>query len=778
MRAAHADLKTQLEKTQQGLDTVKTAAGNTGNALDTARGGVSLFGQSFSAASTTAGSEMEKIRQKVSGTNLSAEANKVGSSISSGMAAGISAANGLVAAAARAVAANAIAAAMNAIKAHSPSEEAENKVGEPISAGMAVGITKGAKKPVDAAKSTALDTLEAAEKVISSITKSVEGGVSAISKLKDYTAANQDAVNVFVNDITNLVMVFQGAASKFQAKGLEAATAFAEAVSKIVAPIATSVAGFAALTKYSAADQDQVNQFAFDLTNLTIIFQEAGRKFNEKGLLAATTFADAAGKIVGVIANGVKAFESLAEYKGVATDAVDVFTSDLSLLAGDFVGVSEQFDAEGLKGATLFADSVGKMVSVIGNGVKGFSDLENYKGVAAESVDLFTKDLNNLVTDFVESAGWFDAEGLKAAGAFADSAGKIVGILSNGVQGFTALLTYKSVPQNVIESFVNDITLAVNLASIAAAKMDGDMLVQVGKFGESVGKIFTGFKAAMDLFASLKDFKSTPSTTIQQFIDEVTFTVALATVMSQKADTELVAQAVKFSDSVGKIFNGLKTALETFKSLETYKSIPPQQIQLLIDAVILATQLMAKAEQSSEQFKMRADHFQENLKAGFLAIREAASMALEAAKKAAQSVAEVDAIPNPPDKPEGGKSGGSKPPGMATGGMVAQGGLFMVGEKGPELAMLPTGTQIFNNSQTQQMLNLSMSPTNQVFPNLKVDPGSGSTFIVEKLSLELPNVQNPLNATQMRQAMEIVRAEIGKLGPGVASARAAKGQSR
>lgn len=41
---------------------------------------------------------------------------------------------------------------------------------------------------------------------------------------------------------------------------------------------------------------------------------------------------------------------------------------------------------------------------------------------------------------------------------------------------------------------------------------------------------------------------------------------------------------------------------------------------------------------------------------------------------------------------------------MATGGIAGKGGLFLVGENGPELVNLPTGSKVFNNSQSRNMM--------------------------------------------------------------------------
>lgn len=50
--------------------------------------------------------------------------------------------------------------------------------------------------------------------------------------------------------------------------------------------------------------------------------------------------------------------------------------------------------------------------------------------------------------------------------------------------------------------------------------------------------------------------------------------------------------------------------------------------------------------------------------------------------------------------------------GLATGGMVGKGGMFLVGEKGPELVHLPAGSAVYNNSQTRAMgttINVSVN---------------------------------------------------------------------
>lgn len=71
---------------------------------------------------------------------------------------------------------------------------------------------------------------------------------------------------------------------------------------------------------------------------------------------------------------------------------------------------------------------------------------------------------------------------------------------------------------------------------------------------------------------------------------------------------------------------------------------------------------------------------------------------------------------------------------FADGGPVEASGMYMVGEEGPELVMLPKGAYVYNNDQTTQMLR-SMAERNKALPqrptiSAGVNPSQSSTFRV------------------------------------------------
>jgi SLT domain-containing protein len=488
-----------------------------------------------------------------------------------------------------------------------------------------------------------------------------------------------------------------------------------------------------------------------------------GKTLSAAGLEELGKQADTIGKIADTASKMVSALTALSNYKTIASDIISSFMVDLGTLVRSFVASSKQFDAKAVEGAAIYSDSVGKMVAIVANGVSGLTSLQSYGHIANEATDVFFRDLNNLSIDFVESAGWFDSDGLAAAAAFADSTGKMVAILTSGVQGFASLATYQSVPQKVIGSFVNDLAVAVALAGQASAKMKGDMLTQVDNFTTSAGNIVNQFKSAMELFKALTDFKGVPSTAIKELSTEIDYTVGLATSMSQKANSDLVSQAVKFSDAIVRISAGFKSALDLFSSLGNYRFVSAQQINMLSDAVNLAVQLMGNVDNSSFQFRNAANIFQQNMTAGFAAIQVAISAALGTSQQVASTIASINALP-------------PKLPGMATGGTVLGQGLALVGESGPELAMLPAGTQVFNNDQTSRMLQGSFASTSSMLPNLRTDPSNNNTVYIAEGAV-VQHIASGADANTVRIARKEVETALAKLGPQVKLSKAASGKN-
>jgi hypothetical protein len=647
--------------------------------------------------------------------------------------------------------------ALNAARAagriSSPSKEAAEKVGKPISEGVALGILQGAKSVMNAVNSVMVgvttEAMDAAVKQaetldkVSTATKNIfdnlsklkgyvqigEGPIKdfgkdtfslaaefyndstlftekmlastaafsdavskvgsatgaafdALSKLKEYSAIGIDRIYAFGQDVFSLTAEFFNNSRYFTEEMLAAANNYSDTVAK-VAPAASSA--FDALSKlkdYSTIGANTIHAFGQDVDSLSIEFFNNSVGFTEEMLTSANNYSDTVGKIGSATSAAFGALSQLPKYVQVGATAIHTFGQDLLSLSIEFYNNSVGFDAKMLTSASNYADAASKMVGVLGAGVQNFTGLQKYKKVASENIENFAQNLQELVADTVKYAADFDAKAVTATAAWGDSIGKLTTGLKNGMDLFNGLANYKKVASTAIRAFVDDIHLTIKLTSEMVKETDSDLMKQVGDFGDSTGKLFNGLKAAMDTFTALEKFKSTPSNVIKQFVAEVIYTVGLAADMARKTDVDLLHQAQDFYDATGKIFSNIKGALDTFKALQEYKGYPSDTAQSLIAGIVDATVKMTTAVGKATEFRDKAVTYADRLTEAGDAIRRGAEAAARAGADAAKAASNASA---------NGGNGGT--PGYATGTGNHPGGPAWVGESGkPELIKMPSGT--------------------------------------------------------------------------------------
>lgn len=85
------------------------------------------------------------------------------------------------------------------------------------------------------------------------------------------------------------------------------------------------------------------------------------------------------------------------------------------------------------------------------------------------------------------------------------------------------------------------------------------------------------------------------------------------------------------------------------------------------------------------------------------------------------------------------------PQGLATGGIVKEGGIFRVREHGQEMAFLPQGTAVANHSKTEEILNQTQNSSNTYNIQINDNSGFANTATAERLG---DDVLNELNNSQ------------------------------
>lgn len=519
----------------------------------------------------------------------------------------------------------------------------------------------------------AADYAESAGKVAESAAKALD----LLNQIREYSDVGLGHIEVFNANVMELVNAFAAASEYFDGGMLAHTAAYSETAGKVLDAAGKAFDVMKQLAGYAQVGLGFIEMFNADVMRLVSAFASAAIQFSEKALIATGAYAETAGKVVDSVGGALEAFKSLQNYKGPAAAAVDAFLADLLNLMTRFAAGAGTFKTEALDAASKYGEAAKSAIEVVGSGVENFSKLGDYQAVSQDRLGQFVADMVTTVRMFVASSGEFKTEALDAAKNFSEAAKSAVETIGSAAEAFVKLQEYSGIPNAVLQGFVSDIRLAIVLAAAAAQGMESEMLQKVALFGEATGKIFDGLKSAIDVFKGLEEYKSTPSKVIQDFVYEIELTVALASQMAARADTELVAQARKFADACKDIFDGLKSAMELFKDLADFKSYPADGIKKLIEAIEEAIKRMAVAAERSQSFKDLAYRFRDNIKDGARAIMDAAADAARAAAAAAA------AAQNASQGTEPGKASGGYIRGRASGGPA--GGGVLVGENGPEV---------------------------------------------------------------------------------------------
>jgi TP901 family phage tail tape measure protein len=442
---------------------------------------------------------------------------------------------------------------------------------------------------------------------------SASKNADALVKILDWKGVATVSIEGFVFNQKVLTANYYNASLEFNDKMLEGAGKFAEASAKVADSTGKGADSLAKLKDWEGIATVSIEGFAFNMKVATANFYNASREFDEKMLKGAGDFAETSGKVAQAIGQGVTGLSGLNDYKGIPTAIFETFTADLDMAVLAFSQFAVNYQSDSLKAAGVYAETAGKIVGVLKPGVEGFAGLADYKAIAADKLGAFEADLYKLMQDTTTAAATFKPAALEAGKAWGDAVGGISTGLVNSIKLFEGLQTYKSVPSATITLFINDIELTVHLAGQMAERAKGPLLDRLKEFTDATGGLFTELSNAMSLFKGLQEFKSTPSTTIQAFIDEIEITVNKTDALAKKTDTDLLARAKNFSKAVGGIFSELNTAITTFKGLQDLKDDPGKTVDVLIGGVNTAINKMGGAQTAANNLYNEAVAFHKKM---------------------------------------------------------------------------------------------------------------------------------------------------------------------
>lgn len=345
---------------------------------------------------------------------------------------------------------------------------------------------------------------------------------------------------------------------------------------------------------------EQLGWFRHLTESLVATMQDAAKGFEEKGLKAATEFADAAGKVGSAVKNAVDGLLALGKADWATSSptgsAMGWFTHLISSLVENFARAGAEFQGDALKVAGEFADAAGKVGGSVKNGVEGLKSLASAdwaeSSPSGSAMGWFTHLIASLTQNFATAAKDFDEGALGAASAFADSAGKVVATIGPAVQGFAAMATMAAPSEGAIDSLLAGVKRIVGRFAGMAKEMDAEGIKATGDFASAAGTALGAAKTGVELFAAMAGDKDKagnhvplmpPSAqAIDNLMAAIRYVIGKFREMAASMEQEGIAQMQTFATASGQVLGAAKAGTDLFKGMENLAVPAKESIDYLL----------------------------------------------------------------------------------------------------------------------------------------------------------------------------------------------------
>jgi hypothetical protein len=396
--------------------------------------------------------------------------------------------------------------------------------GAPASAGdMLAGLNDFVTEFLTTAQSFSMKAVKGAQgfaDTVGKILAVIGPAVEALGSLRDMVAPTHEDMSTFTAALSYLLGEMVGTTYSFGKKGIAAAAVFAENVGKILAPISTAVDAFAKLKDLVTPTHGTVDAFRAALQYVLGELIVATYSFGPKSIAAAAVFAESVGKIIGVIGPAIDAFAKLPDLVVPSHAAVSQFGQTLRTVVAMMRAVSESAKLEFVQAAAVFAESAGKIIAIIGPGVDGFSKLAEFGGVPARNITLFGMALRQAVGMLFAIGREFKAESVAAAAVFAEGAGKAVGMIGAASESMTKLNTFVAPAQTTFAAFGASLRAALATLVQVMNSFTAEAIAAAGVFGEGAGKAVGFIGNAVGSFLKLAEFTGVGQAAIDAQVDD------------------------------------------------------------------------------------------------------------------------------------------------------------------------------------------------------------------------------------------------------------------
>jgi TP901 family phage tail tape measure protein len=513
------------------------------------------------------------------------------------------------------------------------------------------------------------EAVKKALEVVSAIANALKSGVEALTALATFKPPHSDQAGIFAGALVPVVQSFVDSAAQFEEDGLKAAGTFADAAGKVVGVVKNGVDALNALADFVRPTDEAIGRFKFAVEFLVRSLGDSAATMDADFVVAAAAWSEGAGKALAILKAGVDGLTALVDFKRPTDAAIGAFkfaTEYLVQSVGDSAAV---MDADFVAAAGKWSEAAGKALALLGNGVKGLSELADFQRPTEQAIGAFKFAVEFLVQSVGDSAAVTDKDFVAAAAAWSDGAGKALAIIGNGVDGLTKLADFVAPSDRAIDAFAAAVSYLVRRFGEVAVQMGTEGVAQAGAFGTAANSALTAAKTGIDAFVAMGKLSVPSREAIDQLLTGIQYTVGRMGQLAGEFGTAGLAQAVAFATAAGKVFTTLKDAVDLMVKLEGMKKLPGEAIQTLLDGVKLAVAKAGDLVAEAQELERRSIIF-----AGTMARADGNFAAGMGGK---WDIGDAGHGPLPAGFPA-----------LAAGGIVTRPTLARLGESGPE-AVIP-----------------------------------------------------------------------------------------
>jgi TP901 family phage tail tape measure protein len=311
---------------------------------------------------------------------------------------------------------------------------------------------------------------------------------------------------------------------------------------------------------------------------VTRAITQAVTELGDKAIKAAANMAEHAQKIVSLIGPAVSALGSMATMPEVTDlrekavrleEALNIFVYYIKRVADFWEGVA-------LDAAATFAETAGKIVSLVGPAVQAVAAMANMPEVTnlRASGPALEAALNIMVYHIRNAALFWEGIALDSAVTFSEAATKVLGLIKPAVDALSALGTYVSSANlyAAADSLKTDLWILFKKISSIVADI-GAIKEETVTFSEDAAKAISFVKVAVDTLTALGAYVSSKNLYAAADSLKTDLWILMKKISSIAADIGTIQEdTIAFSEGVTRAISFIKPGIDALVALGEYVS--------------------------------------------------------------------------------------------------------------------------------------------------------------------------------------------------------------